>query len=569
MFTSFPSSADETLDWRWDQFKGYAQELLERPLSAGTVEAWLADWSRWIRLVVETRYRLEIGTLVDTADERAKQRYDAFLDDVLPGFEEAHQQLKERLLASGLEVENFTVQLKKMRGEAEIFRQENLPLISEERKLSNEYFEITGAQTVEWEGQEVPIQRLFPYFEDQDRALRERAWRMVFGRRLEDRERLNAVWEKLMSVRGQLAKNAGLPDYRAYRWKQLGRLDYTPEDARRFQASVEAVVVPVLARLHEKRRARLGVENLRPWDLMVDPDQRPPLRPFEQVEQLTATVSHIFNQLDPQLGEQFGRLRPGVHLDLESRKGKAPGGVQYPLPLVKQPFIFMNAVGMHADVSTLIHEAGHAFHTYAMEDLPYFHQTEIGMEIAEVASMSMELLAAPYLTKDRGGFYTRAEAAQAQLQELETIIKGWADIAMVDALQHWIYENHAEASQASAVEEKFAELRDRFEPGVDWQGLEREKRFWQRILHIYEVPFYYLEYGLAQLAAIQIWGNAMRDPQLALQKYRQALALGETRPLPELYAAAGAKLAFDEDTLGEAVRRVEGKIEELEGQLSR
>jgi oligoendopeptidase F len=215
----------------------------------------------------------------------------------------------------------------------------------------------------------------------------------------------------------------------------------------------------------------------------------------------------------------------------------------------------------------LIHEAGHAFHTFEMEHLPYYYQTEIGMEIAEVASMSMELLASPYLTKDRGGFYTPQEAAQAQLQELEGIINGWASIALVDALQHWIYENHAEASQGSAVEEKFAELRDRFEPGVDWEGLEREVRHWQRILHIYEVPFYYLEYGLAQLAAVQIWGNAMRDPQGTLAKYRRALSLGETRPLPELYAAAGAKLAFDEDTLREAVERVEGKIEELEAQL--
>lgn len=564
MFTNFPQTAVEALEWGWSRYQPYFDDLNNRHLTEETVKGWLADWSRWISLVYEVRYRLELATLINTADEAAKKRYEAYLDDVAPGFEPANQQLKEKLLASQLVIKDFEIPLKRMRWEAEIYRAENVPLLTEERKLSNEYFEITGAQTVQWQGEEVPVQRLYPFLEDRDRAVREKAYRTLFGRRLQDREKLNEVWVRLLDVRGKMAKNAGFDEYRAFRWKQLGRLDYTPADTKRFQAAVEQVVLPAVKRLYEKRRAKLGVERLRPWDLMVDPDNRSPLRPFEKVAEMNAGLSRMFHALDPKLGGYFDIMVNENLLDLESRKGKAPGGVQYPLPLAQRPFILMNAVGMHDDVVTLMHESGHAFQSFEMNALPYYHQTEIGMEIAEVASMSMELLGAPYLTQAKGGFYSAAEAAQAGLQHLEGILTGWLQIALVDAFQHWIYENHQLASDPAACEGKYAELMERFNAGVDWSGLEREKRFWQRILHIYEVPFYFIEYGLAQLGAVQIWGNSLEDPTQALQRYRQALALGATRSLGELYAAAGAKFAFDAETLGKAVALIERQITELE-----
>lgn len=564
MFTNFPQTAVEALEWGWSRYQPYFEELNNRQLTVETVQGWLADWSRWISLVYEVRYRLELATLIDTADEAAKKSYEAYLDDVAPGFEPANQQLKEKLLASQIDIQDFDIPLKRMRWEAEIYRAENVPLLTEERKLSNEYFEITGAQTVVWEGEEVPIQRLYPHLESRERSVREKAFRTLYERRLLDRDKLNEVWVRLMEVRRKMAQNAGFAEYRSFRWKQLGRLDYTPEDTKHFHAAVEEVVLPAVKRLYEKRRAKLGVERLRPWDLSVDPDNRPPLRPFEKVDELNAVLSTMFHTLDPKLGGYFDIMVQEKLLDLESRKGKAPGGVQYPLPLAQRPFIFMNAVGMHDDVVTMMHESGHAFQSFEMNALPYYQQTEIGMEIAEVASMAMELLGAPYLTKAKGGFYSEAEAAQAGLQHLEGILSGWLQIALVDAFQHWIYENHELASDPAACEEKYAELMERFNAGVDWGGLEREKRFWQRILHIYEVPFYFIEYGLAQLGAVQIWGNSLENPAQGLQMYRQALALGATRSLGELYAAAGAKFAFDAGTLGKAVALIESKIIELE-----
>ena len=565
MLPPLPDSALVFMGWSWEQIEPYYQDLIARPINVENVANWLTDWSRLKAIHDESFNRLYVATTVDTTDAEAEKRYNAFLDTIYPHSQAAEQFLKEKLIASNLEPEGFDIPMRNMRAEAQIFRRENIPLLSEELKLSNEYDKIIGAQTVAWEGEQVTLQQLQPIYQETDRHFRERAWRLVSERQLADRQVINELWGRLMDVRRGLAKNADFPDYRAYRWAQSLRFDYTPEDCRQFHRAIEQVVVPAIKRILERRRMRLGVETLRPWDLYVDPHGRPPLRPFKHAQQLENGVAAIFRNVDPQFSDYFQIMRDENLLDLENRVGKAPGGYCTEFDVVHRPFIFMNAVGIHDDVQTMLHEGGHAFHVFECAHLPYIQQQKVGMEIAEVASMSMELLTAPYLTVDKGGFYSPEEAARVQIENLEVSIYFWPYMAVVDAFQHWVYENHKAASDPGNCDTIWGELWDRFIPSEDWSGLEAEKvTGWHRKLHIHQVPFYYVEYGLAQLGAFQVWRNSLENQAEAVAAYRRALSLGATQPLPQLFEAAGVRFAFDTDTLSEAVELAEKTIEDLE-----
>jgi oligoendopeptidase F len=551
------------MSWSWAQIEPHYAELAGQPLSPASITGWLADWTRLAELVYERFQRLYVAITVDTTDQASKQQYDSFLDDIYPNARAADQTLKEKLLASGLEPAGFEIPLKNLRAEAEIFRSENLPLLTEELKLDAEYDQIIGAQTVVWEGQERTVTQLSPVYQDHDRAVRERAWRLAAELQLADRDAINDLWTRLLPLRVRLAQNAGLPGYRDYRWKQMLRHYYTPQDCTRFHRAIELAAVPAARRIYEARRGNLGVETLRPWDLEVDELGRPPLKPYTDIGQLQDGVSAVFHRVDPQLGEYFDTMRREGLLDLENRKGKAPGGYCTDFLASKRPFIFMNAVGLHDDLQTLLHEGGHAFHTFEITALPYIQQKQIGNEIAEVASTGMELLASPYLSM-QGGFYTPADAARALTTNLQELIRFWPYMAVVDAFQHWMYEHPQAASQPASRDACWSELWDRFIIGVDWSGLEDEKATgWQRKPHITQEPFYYIEYGLAQLGALQVWRNARRDQAAAVRLYRQALALGATAGLTELYQAAGARLIFDVEPLQELIDLMEGVIAEL------
>jgi oligoendopeptidase F len=532
------------------------------------LDAWLADWTRIKDLVEEIYARLKVALDQNTADSGAEARYHTFLDTIHPAAQALDQQLKEKLLASGLEPENFANPLRRMRAEANLFRLENLPLLSEERKLASRYDKIIGAQTVAWQGQELTLQQLRPALLTTDRAARREVWQRSAARQLADRAAINTLWVELMALRGRLAANAGLDDYRLFRWQQMLRLDYKPEDGAEFQAAIEAVVVPAATRRYGKHCRRLGVEALRPWDLEADlyPLELPALPTYGNPEDLARTAGQIFRRVDPQLGEYFAIMQAEGLLDLKNRKGKSPGAYSIAFPASRRPFIFMNAVGLASDVRTLLHEAGHAFHSFErMAHLPFNQQRLPGLEFAEVASMAMELLASPYLTTEAGGFYTAADAARFRIAHLERILFFWPYMAVVDAFNNWVYTHHDAASDPAACDARWLELWERYLPGVEWSGLQDEAMTgWHRKQHIFRYPFYYLEYGLAQLGAVQIWQNALRDQPGAVQAYRKALALGGTVTLPELYAAAGAKFAFDAGTLAEAVKLLEENIERLE-----
>ena len=567
MISILSATPQEFSRWSWSQIEPYFVELNERKINPANLAGWLADWSQLSGLVYETYQRLYVSTTVDTTDQAAQSRYNTFLDEVFAGSEAAEQKLKEKLLVSGLELEDFELPLRNLSAESAIYAEENLPWLAKELKLKADYDRIIGAQSIVWEERETTLSQLHAVYREPDRQKRELAWRLAAQRQLADRQAINELWVELMEVRGCLARNAGLTDYRTYRWTQLLRFDYTPEHCIQFQRAIEEAAVPATRYLHEKRRQKLGLSSLRPWDLYIDLDGQRPLHPFDRVSELEEGVARIFQQLDPELGKYFQIMRQEGLLDLDNRKGKAPGGYCTDYPVSGRPFIFMNAVGIQEDVQTLIHEGGHAFHVFESTKLSYFQQKRVGLEFMEVASTAMELLAAPYLTKDQGGFYSQAEAARARIEFLDTAICFWPYMAVVDAFQHWVYENHQTASDPANCDVKWAELQEQFMGDEDWDGLEDELvTGWQRKLHIIQDPFYYIEYGLAQLGAFQIWRNSLENQKKAVADYRKALSLGGTVSLPGLYALAGAQFAFDVLTLQEAVDLGIKAIEELENQ---
>jgi oligoendopeptidase F len=568
MLNSLPQSPEELLQWEWSQYEPFFRELAGRPLDAGSVMQWLEDWSKVSECIQEQYTRSYLATAVDTSDEEAKIRLFKFLDGIYQPVLDAEQTLKKKLLASKLQPAGFDVTLRNMRAEADLFRQENLPLLAEEQKLGTQYDELMGVQTVQWQGQELTIPQLKPVFQNPERDLREQAWRLGAERQLADRQAINALWQKFLELRLKIAANVGKPDYRAYKWQEMLRFDYTPTDCRMFHQAIEQVMVPAALRVYERRRARLGVRSLRPWDLDVDPMHNPPLHPFNDVGELKAKTSAIFHQVDPQLGERFDIMVNENLLDLDNRKNKAPGGFCGDYPISRRPFIFMNAVGVHSDVQTLLHESGHAFHGFETAPIHCWMQRYPTMEFAEVASMGMELIASPYLAANKGGFYTPAEAARARIEHLEELITFWPYMAIVDGFQHWVYENPEIAADPAACDAAWGRLWERFRPGIDWNGLEDEMvTGWHHKIHIFQVPFYYVEYGIAQLGAVQVWRNALKDQAATVANYRHALSLGGTVTLPELYQAAGARLVFDVDALHEAVTLIEDTIERLDVEL--
>ncbi len=565
METMLPKDPQVFMQWKWSQFEPHYESLSKQDLSSANLDDWVMEWSDLSRIVSEIFARLIVATTVDTADQEAKQRFNAFLDEIYTPSQVANQVLKHKLLESRLQPGGFEIALRNMRVEAEIYREENLPLLTEEKKLVNDYDEIIGSQSMEWEGKEVTPKQLEMVYLSLDRSRRERAWRVGMERKLADRQKLNALWGTMLDLRGQIARQAGFSDYRAYRWKELLRFDYTPENCLEFHQAIEQVAVPAARRIHEKRQKRMGLAALRPWDLNVDPLGREALKPYQTIQELEEKVSAIYHRVDPQLGEYFEIMRRKGLLDLENRKGKAPGAYCNNYDMVRLPFIFENAVGLHGDVATLLHEGGHGFHVFEIARLPYYQQLQVGMEIAEVASMAMELLASPYLVASEGGFYSEKDAARAIIEHLEEAVLFWPYMAVVDAFQHWAYTNPAEAKNPDQCDQQWNELWQRFSVGVDWSGLDEMKvSGWQRKQHIFEVPFYYVEYGMASLGAFQVWNNALKDQKGAVAAYRRALALGGTAALPKLYEVAGARFAFDARTLQEAVGLAERKIAELE-----
>lgn len=544
---------------QWETVAPSFAALASEELTAGGVSDWLLRWSELEKTLGETGAKAGRAKSEDTTNAEAEAAYLSFVQQIVPPWTIAAQTLKTKLLAvPGFAPEPNQVQfLRRLRNDTDLFRESNVPIQAQLQTLANDYDKLTGPMTVTLGGKELTLPQAESLDLDTERRVREDAWRAVQNRWIQSRSDLDTLYLQMLPLRRQLAENAGLPDYRAFMWRSLRRFDYTPEDSLAFGAAIEAEVVPLARQILDARKQSLGVETLRPWDLNVDPAGQTPLRPFADVAELEAVTARIFDKIDPALGRDFEKIREGF-LDLDSRKGKAPGGYCAFFPKTGLPYIFMNAVGTDSDVRTLLHEGGHAFHGLASSAAqPLLWNRGAPMEFNEVASMAMELLALPYLSKESGGFYTEDEAKRARREQFEKIVLFLPYMAVVDGFQHWVYADAPETVTASDMDRQWGKLWDRFMGGVDWSGLEDERvSGWHRKLHIFTVPFYYVEYGLAQLGALQVWRNALQDQAKAVRDYRAALALGNTRPLPELYAAAGARLAFDRETVGELAQLV-------------
>jgi len=561
-----PSSPAAFAKATWDEVVPYFDDLLERPLDASTVEEWLSAWSRLEELVTEAAAQAMIAYTIDTSDAEKEKDHLRFSTEILPKMEERSVELARRLVALGPDTPELATTLARFRTSIEIFREANIPLFSELEELSARYQRITGSMTVTWDGEERPLPQLQPFLKSPDRAVRERAFRAATQPYMEERGSLAGLFDRMFELRQRAARNAGFANFRDYIFPAKFRFDYTPADCERFHEAVERTAAPAVARVMEHRRQRLGLDALRPWDLAVDPYRAAPLRPFETVDQFVGAARRVFDRVDPVLGGQFQTMIDEGLLDLDSRKGKAPGGYCETLHFRGRPFIFMNAVGLVDDVMTLLHEAGHAFHAFASHRQPLIWQRHPGSEAAELASMSMELLASPHLAQPTG-YFTPEDHRRAWLEHLEDVLLSLVHIASVDAFQTWIYTS-PDGADAVARDEAWLRIRSRFERGVDWSGLERERvARWYRQLHIFMYPFYYIEYGIAQIGALQIWRNSLADHAGAVARYREALALGAVRSLPDMYRTAGARLSFDVGLIGELVELVEDQIEKIRAQL--
>lgn len=535
-------------------------DLAARPLVAREeLEQWLRDESELIAKIHAVVARRYVRMTCHTDDEAAKQAYLDMEQVVLPRVKVLSDQLDRKFLACAaigdLDQDHYEVLIRGRRTKSEIFREENTELQRQEAELQTQQQALMGSITVDFEGETRTLQQLGPFYESQDRGQRERAYRAALEARAQRWPQLEDIYDQLVTLRTAIGRNAGFTTYTPYRFRELGRYDYTEADCRQFHDAIAQCVVPAVRELDRARAERLGLERLRPWDLEVDPEGRPPLRPFTTQEQLTALCRRLFAAVDPRFADEFDALVARDLLDLMSRRGKAPGGYQYQLEDERVPFIFANGVGLHHDVQTLLHEGGHAFHSLLCRHFDLLAYRDYPIEIAETASMSMELLGLEHL----GDVYAADDAARAYQKHLEGVLRTLTWIASIDAIQHWVYGNprHSRDDRRTA----WLDIRRRFGGDIDWSGLEPALQMqWINQGHLFGSPFYYIEYGIAQLGALQVWRNYRRNRKKAVETYRRALALGGSRPLPELFAAADIRFDLSPKMLGALVDDVMAQI---------
>ena len=552
----------------WSQVQPLYQQLLDRPLeSAETIEAWLADYSELSAVLGEYGSRRNIDHACHTDDDEIEKAYLHWVEQIAPKLSPLGNQLQKKYLESPalgeLDPDRYDILTREWKASFELFREANIPLITEVTKLNSQYDKTIGAMEVDYDGKTQTLQQLARYQEETDRAVRQETWELSANRRLQDADKLDQIFQDMFERREQMAKNADCENYLDYSWKSWQRFDYSPGDCRDFADAIEAVVMPRIKELDEQRKQELGVDTLRPWDGAVDVKGRGPLRPFDadEVKSLVTGTTEVFRRIDPSLAEDFGSLEFGRNLDLESRKGKRAGGFQSSLSECKQPFIFMNAAGLQRDVDTLLHEGGHAFHfQWASRSEPLVFLQHAPLEFCEVASMSMELMGCDHY----GVFYDdQQQADRAKRKQLEGIIRFFPWMATIDMFQHWIYSHPGHGIEQRT--EAWKEISGRFtSPVLDYSGYEQTfAKRWHAQLHLFHIPFYYVEYGIAQLGALQMWAKYRDDPRETLAGYRRGLTLGGTKPLPELFSAAGINFDFTRETLEPLIDAAASELDKL------
>jgi len=531
----------------WNSLKYFFENLLSQELAdLPSLRKWLSDRSELESVISEDMGWRYIKMTCYTDNEEYSKSYQDFVENIQPQIAPLADQLNKKMVASTflaqLESEpGFKILIRNLMKDIELFREENIPLFTQINTDTQKYAQISGAMMVEINDKELTLQQASVILQSTDRAKREEAYRKISERRLKDKTELDDLFSKLIGLRHQVSKNAGFTNFRDYMFKSYGRFDYTPKDCFDFHDAIASEVLPILNDLSKERKEKLKVSSLRPWDKVVDPEGREPLKAFNSGKDLTEKSIECFHRLDPFLGQCLSIMKSMGHLDLESRKGKAPGGYNYPLAEIGVPFIFMNATSTMRDMTTIMHEGGHAVHNFLTKDLQLSDFKSPPMEVAELASMSMELI-----SMDAWDIFfpNPEDLRRARREQLEDIIETLPWVATIDQFQHWMYENpaHTQDERNKNWNEVFACYADTV---TDWSGLEEGRDYaWQKQLHLYEVPFYYIEYGMAQLGAIALWRNYNMDKQKGLEGYMNALKLGNLTTIPEIYKAANIKFDF-------------------------
>ena len=553
----------------WENIEPYVNDLLERKLTCSKcIETLISDSSNLAEHISETGALLYIGMTCDTENSEKRDDFLNFVENVRPKLSEFSDKLNRRIIDhSSLEnlPERYKLMIRGIKSDIEIFRVENIPLGVEQTKLVTKAQGITGAMTVEFEGKERTFPEMRGYLESNDRTQRKEAWKLMVNRWMENSEELSEIFDKLIKIRHEIALNAGFKSYTDYMFRAMHRFDYTVEDCLIFHKSIEEICMPIVKKINSERKSSFGLNKLSPWDVNEKsgsgPDiaGKPPLRPFETVDEMVTKLSQLFHNMSNDLGAKFDKLVEMDTLDLETRKGKAPGGYQYYLEKSRIPFIFMNAAGLQGDLETMIHESGHAFHSLYCGHLELIDERDYPIEFAEVASMSMELLTQPGWSI----FYEeQKDADRAKISHLEGVIFLLPWIATIDAFQHWIYANPEHTREERKLQ--WISLRERFGSVMDWEGNEDFRELsWQQQGHLFGVPFYYVEYGIAQLGALQLWKTHRKNPEKALKDYSNAMELGNTKTLPDLFAAAELELGFDAEHLNSLIGEVEIAMSEI------
>ena len=549
----------------WAVLEPYFKNLSARDIeSKSALEKWLQDQSELEAVINEDASWRQIKMTSDTENKVLEDNYNYFCLQIQPHIQPYSDALNKKLVNSAflntLDQEKYFTYLRNIRKSIELFREENIPLQAEMSVLQQQFGQITGAMMVAVNGEEYTLQQAARFLENPDRSLREEVYKKIQDRRLQDKPNLDELYDKLIELRNKEAQNAGFENYRDYRFKELGRFDYTKEDCFKFHDAVKQYVLPLVNEIYKKKKDKLGLADLRPWDMDAEPAGGTPLRPFKTSEELLQKSIDCFTRLQPFFGECLQKMQQLQHLDLESRKGKAPGGYNCPLAESGAPFIFMNAAGQMNDVTTMVHEGGHAVHSFLAHPLSLSGFKEYPMEIAEVASMAMELFSMDYW---ESFFDNDTDLQKAKEHQLERVITIFPWIAIIDKFQHWVYEHpvhtHQERTQAWV-----ATLKEFQDDVVDYSGLDTYRNnAWQRQLHLFEVPFYYIEYGIAQLGAIGMWMQFKKDKQAALDNYCNALALGGTKTLPELYKTAGIEFDFSPEKIKVLMDFVKDEMDNL------
>lgn len=524
------------------------EEQLDTSSTAENLEQVILNWEELSAAIAEEGSKRYIAMTCQTEDKDAEKAYLEFVEKIEPEEKECNFLLSKKLTkhpqCKDLKNQRYEVFLRDTALQVELFRSENVTLETETSKLGQKYQKIIGGLTVHFEGKEQTLIQMSRHLEGTERNYRQKAWELVANRRLEESEKIDSHIDDLAKLRNQMSENAGFSNYRDYAHKRLGRFDYSPDDCISFQNAIEEEMVPLLRELQDERIQELNINELKPWDTATDPKGRPPLEPFEKVSDLIECSQSIFNQVDGNLSDWFQTMQDLDLLDLANRKGKAPGGYQCSLDESRLPFIFMNSVGVQRDVETLLHEAGHAFHSMASQNEPLHSYRHAPIEFCEVASMAMELLGSEFLEE----FYNSEEARRARINHLEGIVFVFPWIATVDAFQHWLYLNPDHSIEDR--DKAWSNLIDRFGGNVDWTHYELAKaKLWHKQLHIFLHPFYYVEYGIAQLGALQVWANYKNNKSKALNDYKAALALGGSKPLPELFKRCNIQFDLSRDTV--------------------